>query len=178
MKLLVVSDTHIGDPASGKPSYGEVNPEPDTAGELPDEALDAARDADGIIHAGDFTGEAALELFRGFGFPLYAVTGNMDSPKIARALEDTLAFELGRVRIGFAHWWGPPRGTENRIRELFPTAADIIIFGHSHKPLLMEDSGLLPLNPGSTARVPARGQRSYGWLFVDGGRARGELLYF
>ena len=178
MKLLVVSDTHIGDPASGKPSYGEENPEPDTATELPGEVLEAARDADVIIHAGDFTGETALGLFRGFGLPLYAVRGNMDSPAIARVLEEALVFELGGVRIGLAHGWGSPHGIEERVKGLFPTAPDVIIFGHSHRPLLREDAGLLLLNPGSTARAPVGGQRSYGWLFVDGGRARGELSYF
>ncbi len=173
-----MSDTHIGDPASGKPGYGAENPEPDTAGELPDEVLDAAQDADGIIHAGDFTGETAFGLFRGLGPPLYAVRGNMDSPEIARVLEDTMVFELGGVRIGLVHGWGPPHGIEDRIRGLFPTAPDVIIFGHTHRPLLRENTGILLLNPGSTARVPVGSQRSYAWLFVDGGRVRGELLYF
>ncbi len=177
MKLLVVSDTHIEDPASGESDRGGQNPEPDTATELPDEVLEAALDSDGIIHAGDFTGENALGLFRGLGPPLYAVRGNMDSPGVARALGDILVFELAGLRIGLTHGNGSPVGIEDRVRRLLPAGLDVIIFGHSHRPFLKEDGDLLIMNPGSAARRLIKGNGSYGFLFVDGGRAKGDLRY-
>lgn len=157
MKLLVVSDTHI----------------PERLKELPEEILDAAKDADGIIHAGDFTGEEALWLFRGMGPPLYAVRGNMDVPGVAKALEDKLVFELGGVKIGLIHGFGPPEGLHQRVRKLLPDDLDVLVFGHSHVPMLENDSGLLILNPGALSS----GRRSYALLFIDDGEARGELRY-
>ena len=161
MKLLVVSDTHI----------------PERVKELPGEILEAAEEADGIIHAGDFTGEEVLGLFRGIGPPLYAVRGNMDSPEVARALDDRLVFELEGVRIGLTHGSGPPQGLDQRVRQVLPAGLDVMIFGHSHRPMLEDDNGLLVLNPGSAAGGPFSGQRSYGLLFVKDGRVRGELRY-
>jgi putative phosphoesterase len=161
LKLLVVSDTHI----------------PERTGELPGEILEAAEDADGIIHAGDFTGEEVLGLFRGMGPPLYAVRGNMDVPGVARALDDRLVFELDGVRIGVTHGSGPPQGLDQRVRQVLPAGLDVMIFGHSHRPMLEDDNGLLLLNPGSPAGGPLSGQRSYGLLFIEDGRARGELRY-
>ncbi|MEO0249662.1 MAG: metallophosphoesterase, partial [candidate division WOR-3 bacterium] len=177
-QMLAGRKYYVGTPAVEEritciANFGLVKPDP----ELPDEILRAAQEADGIIHAGDFTGETALGLFRGLGPPLYAVRGNMDSPGVARALDDTLVFEIEGVRIGLTHGWGAPHGIEDRIKGLLPTGLDVIIFGHSHKPLLKEDTGLLLMNPGSTARVPFGGRESYGFLFVDGGKARGELRY-
>jgi len=157
LKLLVVSDTHI----------------PERLKELPEEILDAAKDADGIIHAGDFTGEEALWLFRGMGPPLYAVRGNMDVPGVAKALEDKLVFELGGVKIGLIHGFGPPEGLHQRVRKLLPDDLDVLVFGHSHVPMLENDSGLLILNPGALSS----GRRSYALLFIDDGEARGELRY-
>lgn len=177
MKLLVVSDTHIEDLAvRNKISARSVKDE--TTGELPEEILEAAEDADGIIHAGDFTGEEVPGLFKGIGPPLYAVRGNMDEPGVARALDDMLVFELEGVRIGITHGSGSPYGLDQRVRKMMPPGLDVIIFGHSHRPMLKDDDGLLLLNPGGTAGGHLSGQRSYGLLFIEAGGTRGELRYF
>jgi len=157
LKLLVVSDTHI----------------PDRLRELPEDIMEAAEDADGIIHAGDFTGEEALWLFRGMTSSFYAVRGNMDAPGVARVLNGRLVFELEGLRIGLIHGSGPPDGLYQRVRRLLPEDLDVLVFGHSHVPVLENDGGLLVLNPGS----PSSGRRSYALLFIEGGKARGELRY-
>ena len=172
-----MSDTHIEDPPKGRYRHDAEDSDSETIADLPEELLETARSSDGIIHAGDFTGETALGLFRGLGPPLYAVRGNMDSPSVARVLDDTLVFELDGIRIGLTHGYGAPQGIDQRVKELLPGGLDVIIFGHSHRPMLKEEAGFLLLNPGSTAPGPFGNQRSYALLFLDSGRARGELRY-
>ncbi len=153
--IAIFSDTHSGD-----------------SHELEEEALTAARDANTVIHAGDFTSTTALEAFQSECDRLHAVHGNADSAAVRDRLPMARVVEAGGVRLAVTHrreggktglaMFGRSRG------------ADVVVFGHSHRPTIVETDDVTLLNPGSHA--DPRGNRP-GFAVLeptDGGLA-GEI---
>jgi len=160
MRIVVFSDTHI----------------PARAPRLPKELLEAAREADMVLHAGDFTNEETLWAFG--GLPRFtAVAGNMDGAAVRSALKDFEIIEAEGVRILLTHGWGPPGPLPNLLRRHFDGEnVGVIVYGHSHRAFNEVRDGVLLFNPGSpTDRVFAP-YRSYGVLEVENGRARGRIV--
>ena len=66
--------------------------------------------------------------------------------------------DLAGVEIGMVHDSGDKTGRRARMRARFPDAR-VVVFGHSHMPVIDDDGQLLLLNPGSAcdprrARIP------------------------
>jgi hypothetical protein len=114
----------------------------DTHGLLRKEALEALRDSELIIHAGDVGKPEILEALRKLA-PVVAVRGNVDTEECARLLPGTTVAEAGAVRIYVLH--------DLNALDLNPVAAGfrIVVSGHSHKPGKTERDGVLYINPGS-----------------------------
>lgn len=137
--IAIFSDTHS---ASGH--------------ELEGEALTAAREADVVVHAGDFNSEAALEAFQDECEALFAVRGNTDSAAVRDRLPAARVVEADGVRFAVTHRRdGGETGLAmfGRSRD-----ADVVVSGHSHRPTVIETEDVLLLNPGSHARP--RGNRA------------------
>ena len=131
MRVLVLSDTHLGDHRVDR---------------LPAAVGDAAEEADVILHAGDVTGPAVLESLATRA-PLHAVLGNNDHD-LRGVLPERLELELDGVRVAMVHDSGLRRGRPDRLRRWFPTA-DLVVFGHSHEPVAERDGDRWLVNPGS-----------------------------
>jgi putative phosphoesterase len=140
-KVALVSDTHI----------------PTRANEIPEPFVERIREADQVIHAGDFVSEAAFDTVAGLADgALTAVEGNMDRdldlPAVATVAIEGAAFVV-------THGTGDPVGYEGRvIRTVREHAgADAIgVAGHSHDVLDTVRDGIRILNPGSvTGASPA-----------------------
>jgi putative phosphoesterase len=114
----------------------------DTHGLLRDEAVEALRGSEMIIHAGDVGKPEILEALREIA-PLVVVRGNVDTAPWAEALPETAAAEAGSVLIYVLH--------DVNALDLNPAAAGfhIVLSGHSHKPGKTERDGVLYINPGS-----------------------------
>ncbi|MFC3957500.1 YfcE family phosphodiesterase [Halovivax cerinus] len=114
------------------------------------EALAAARDADAIVHAGDFKTESVLDAFQAFPAPLFAVAGNVDEPGVEERLPTERTVCVDGVRIALRH---RPDGGETALA-LFGRErdADVVVFGHSHRPTLVETDDVVLCNPGSHAQ--------------------------
>ena len=111
----------------------------DTHGLLRPEALKFLRGADHIIHAGDIGAPEILEELKAIA-PVTAVRGNNDMGHWARSVPLTADLVLGGVAIHVLH----------QLDELRKTIkARVVISGHSHKPLIKENDGVLYVNPGS-----------------------------
>ena len=114
----------------------------DTHGLLRDEAVEALRGSDGIIHAGDVGKGPILERLATLG-PIAAVRGNVDHGAWAQHLPPTATVAVGPVLIHVVH----------DVQDLAfdPRAASVrvVVSGHSHKPSIREIDGVLYLNPGS-----------------------------
>lgn len=123
--------------------------------ELEDEALVAAREADAVVHAGDFTTVRALEAFRELCPRFHAVHGNADDITVVDRLPTERVVDHGGVRIALTHRRdGGETGLAMFGRSL---DADVVVSGHTHRPRVHETEDLLLLNPGSHARP--RGNR-------------------
>lgn len=136
--LVVVSDTHST-----------------TGHALSGHALEAVREAERLIHAGDFTTPSALEAFHEETTRLEAVFGNADDPAVRDRLPPARTVEWEGLRIAVTHRrGGGPTGLEMFGRE---RGADLVVSGHSHRPSITQTDDLVLLNPGSHAQP--RGNR-------------------
>ena len=141
----------------------------DTHGLLRDEALEALRGADHILHAGDIGDPDILDELRELA-PLTAVRGNVDTEKWARKLPLTEVVEIAGVSIYMLH--------NLDELDLKPEAAAfrVVVYGHSHHPKMEEKNGVLYFNPGSAGPRRFKLPVSVGKLFLEAGKVRGELI--
>ncbi|MBD9515387.1 metallophosphoesterase family protein [Pseudomonas sp. PDM22] len=114
----------------------------DTHGLLRPEALAALQGCERILHLGDIGPASLLDQLRALA-PLDVVRGNNDTDDWAAALPETLLLELGGRRLYLIH--------DLKQLAIDPSAEgiDVVLVGHSHKPLNEVRDGVLYLNPGS-----------------------------
>lgn len=138
MAIAIVSDSHI----------------PSRAQSIPDQFRERIRDADHVLHAGDFDSEGALADTLAVAPELTAVSGNMDRALGLPAVETV---ELDGVRFVLTHGTGSARGYERRVSETVREAGgDVGVCGHTHEVLDTSRDGVRLLNPGSvTGAAPA-----------------------
>lgn len=151
--ITVISDTH------GRDTH-----------RLNDHALTAVREADLVLHAGDFTTESVLDAFESESTRFAGVTGNNDTALTER-LPATRTVEHEGIRIALTHGH---EHTETAL-SLFGQQehADLLVVGHTHKPQFGYIGDLPVLNPGSHAE-PRGHQLAYATLTLD--PLRGRLL--
>jgi uncharacterized protein len=119
----------------------------DTHGLLRPELFAHLEGVEGIVHAGDIGGAGLLAELGAFA-PVTAVWGNTDGFDVrARVPEIALREWEGRsIVVVHGHRLGTP--TPRRLAALHPDA-DLIVFGHTHRPEIREVAGVLAVNPGS-----------------------------
>ena len=156
MRVLVVSDTHLSAA---------------TLDRMPAEVWALADEADVILHAGDVVDPAVLAAL-GERAPTHAVLGNNDHG-LGRVLPEVWEGELGGVAVGMVHDSGPAAGRPARLRRRFPEAR-VVVFGHSHDPLVVEvDEGdLLLVNPGSPTQRRRQPAHTVALLELSAGEVR------
>jgi uncharacterized protein len=161
VRLALLADTHM----------------PKGSRRIPDVCLDAMRDADLIVHAGDLVAIEVLDLLSSLGPPVRAVHGNVDRPEVVAELPETAEFEAAGARFALVHDGGPARGRIGRLGERFPDA-DAVVFGHSHLPLHeAAPDGFQIFNPGSPTERRRAPARSFGVATVVAGTVRFELVW-
>jgi putative phosphoesterase len=166
MRIGVVSDTHL-------PRFGRA---------LPRALREGVAEADVglILHAGDFTGSDVPALLEAIA-PLRAVAGNNDGPALVERFGRRAIVAVEGVRIGLVHGdLGVGRTTPERAAGSFRAdEVDLVVFGHSHVPLVERlPDGRWLLNPGSP--TDKRRQPRYSWALidVDGTNIRPALRFF
>ena len=159
MKVLSVSDTH------GR--------EQNLA-----EALEQTGPIDPLIHLGDVEGGAEHIRELAGDAPAAIIAGNND---FFCDLPNERIFTIGGHRIFMTHGHGyfVHSGTLYLKREARKKGADIVMFGHTHKPYMEEDNELLVLNPGSLSLPRQEGHRpTYIVMEIaDDGQISSELCY-
>ena len=106
----------------------------DTHGLVRPEAVEALREANVILHAGDVGGSHVLQEL-GEIAPVIAVKGNVDLEPWARGLPDRRRLELGGARLLLLHdraAVGPDPARKG---------LQVVVFGHSHPPLAERTGG-------------------------------------
>jgi putative phosphoesterase len=162
--LGIVSDTHF-------PRFGRTLPRALERG------LRAAK-VDRILHLGDMTDLLAVPLFEAIA-PFDAVAGNNDGADIRARFGRRKIVQVEGVRIGLVHGDGKRGSTLGRALAAFADdPVEVILFGHSHFPLVKRERGRLIANPGSPTDKRFNPRYSYAILTVDGAQADVRLRYY
>lgn len=141
MKILIVSDTH------GRHDGIETVVEREKPFQM-------------LIHLGDAEGyedyiEALAEC------PIEAVAGNSDYFSQLPQEKELLVDDL-RILITHGHYYCVSAGYERIREEGISRQMDIVMFGHTHRPVVLDEDGIVVLNPGSLSFPrQCNGQRSY-----------------
>lgn len=122
----------------------------DTHGLVRPAVHDALRGVELILHAGDVGGDEVLDELALIA-PVHAVHGNTDDPANPR-LPASIDIVVGGLRIHVSH--GHELGVPQPARLLARYAAEVIVYGHTHRQLIMRAEGRLVVNPGAAG--PAR----------------------
>ena len=155
MRVVVLADTHLT---------------PSSRRRLPGPATALLAGADAILHAGDIVTGELLDELSGFA-PVHAVLGNNDHT-LRGVLPEVLELELGGVAVAMVHDSGPSSGRARRLRRRFP-AADLVVFGHSHIPQLVDGvDGQRLCNPGSPTQRRAQPHHTVAVLDLEAGAVR------
>ena len=117
----------------------------DTHGLLRPEVAVAFAGVSLILHAGDVGGPPVLAALAKIA-PVEAVFGNVDDPHDP-SLARQRAITLAGVSIHVSH--GHELGSPTAARVLARFAADVVIFGHTHKAVVVRDGGRVAFNPGA-----------------------------
>lgn len=131
-----------------------------------------------ILHAGDIGGQHVLDAI-GEVAPVHAIRGNVDEPSYLRtarrnrldpewatSIPTTLDLALGGVHIHMVH----------DLAQVGAVDADVIVVGHSHKPLIRRDGARLLVNPGSAGPRRFSLPISMALMLIEGNVAEVELL--
>ena len=147
MKIMIVSDTHR--------KHGNL-----------EKVLDRERPIDLMIHLGDAEGseDYIAELA---GCPLEIVAGNSD---FFSALPREKEIQVGdyHVLITHGHHYYVTDGIEDIKKEARARGMDIVMFGHTHRPVIDYDKGIITINPGSITSPRQEGkQPTYVMMHID-----------
>jgi putative phosphoesterase len=150
----------------------------DTHGMLRADVFDVFKEVDHILHAGD-VGRLDLLVELEALAPVTAVYGNSDDVEIRGTLPQVAETELDGFAIVVTHGDQLGSPTPAKLVGAFPKA-DIIVYGHSHRPLLvLVDRAITVMNPGG-AGAPRFGiPPSVGILELEPGiPPRGRIVSF
>jgi uncharacterized protein len=120
----------------------------DTHGQLRPEVLDIFSQVDHILHGGDVGKVDILTDLEALA-PVTAVYGNTDGSQLRSRLPKVAQLQLDGFEIVVTHGdqFGSP--TPAALVEAFPDA-EIIVYGHTHRPLLeLVDKTITVMNPGA-----------------------------
>ena len=138
MKVLIISDTH------GKSSCIE-------------QIYNIVGDVDMLIHLGDVEGDEEL-IYDLFNCEIHMVRGNCDYNAELPIYDE---FNIGdkRAFITHGHRYGVNSGTAY-LEELIDTEGyDFVMYGHTHRPVVDIEDGLVAVNPGSLTYPRQEGRR-------------------
>lgn len=141
----------------------------DTHGLLRPEAIAALAGADLILHAGDIGKPEILEQLRAIA-PVVAVRGNNDVGDWAAMIPEQETVEIEAVSVHILH-------IVQRLDFAPETAGiQVVMSGHSHKPLIEQREGTLFINPGSAGPRRFNLPVSVAKLQIEGNHVQAEII--
>jgi putative phosphoesterase len=125
-----------------------------------------------ILHAGDVGGAAILDELRLIA-PVRAVFGNTDPPDHAE-LSTELSVQVNGLRVHVSHGHEVGSPTPEKLAARYD--ADVIVYGHTHRPLVTHKDGMLFVNPGAAGPKRFNISPSVARLTIVDGRAEVEIV--
>ena len=145
MKILVVSDTH------GHTKNLE-------------RVLEKVGDIDLFIHCGDL--EGGEDYIRALvDVPCYMVAGNNDwFSDLQREME--ISVDDYRIWITHGNNYGASMGPERLLEGAAARNVDVVMYGHTHRPLIEYQDNIVIVNPGSLS-YPRQNGRKPSYLIME-----------
>ncbi len=145
MKALIISDTHRRDDNFLK-------------------VIEQVAPVDLVIHCGDVEGSQHL-IQNAAGCPVQFVAGNND---YFGDLPSELEFMVGKYRVWVTHGhhYYVSMSNEYLKREARAKGVDIVMFGHTHRPIVNWENDLVVVNPGSLS-YPRQDGRKPSFILMD-----------
>jgi putative phosphoesterase len=123
----------------------------DTHGLLRPEVFDAFREVDHILHAGDIGSVELLEELETIA-PVTAVYGNTDGFDLRSRVPAVVETQIEGLDFVLTHGDQLGSPTPEGLVAAYPSA-EVIIYGHTHKPLLtVIDRVVTVMNPGGAGQ--------------------------
>ncbi len=161
MKILVVSDTH-----------GHLD--------LYEKLIQKIKPMDLVIHCGDIEGQELMfeNLNREIlGCNSVMVSGNNDFfSELDR--EASLEIRGHRILVTHGHTMYVSTNTDFIKQEAYARGYDIVVYGHTHRPVLDEGGAITALNPGSLSYPRQEGRLpSYAIITFERGYVYYSICY-
>ena len=145
MKILVVSDTH------GHTKNLE-------------RVLEKVGDIDLFIHCGDLEGGEDYSRAR-VDVQCYMFAGNNDwFSDLQREME--ISVDDYRIWITLGNNYGASMGPERLLEEAAARNVDVVMYGHTHRPLIEYQDNIVIVNPGSLS-YPRQNGRKPSYLIME-----------
>jgi putative phosphoesterase len=146
----------------------------DTHGLLRPQVFDALEGVDHILHAGD-VGDPDILVELAAIAPVTAVWGNVDGMEIRARVPEVARVELGGVRIAVVHGMQFGSPTPQKVAAAYPDAG-LVVFGHSHRPLIQQVGPTLAVNPGSAGPRRFKDPVTVAIAEIEDGRVQARLI--
>ncbi|MGV6395650.1 metallophosphoesterase family protein [Pseudomonas caspiana] len=141
----------------------------DTHGLLRPQALVALQGCEQLIHAGDIGKPEILETLRAMA-PLTVVRGNNDQDDSwASDVPFSARLDVEGMSIYVTHIFAD-------VPKPLPDGIQVVVIGHSHKPLIQQIDGVMYINPGSAGPRRFKLPISVALLHIDDLGVRAELV--
>ncbi len=141
----------------------------DTHGLLRPEVMKAFKGVDLILHAGDVGDPEVIDHLESVA-PVVVVRGNMDYGSWADQLPVSKSLIIGKTKLFLIH------DIEWIDRQMVLQSYQVIITGHTHRPLIDDKNEVLFFNPGSAGHQRHGHPVSIGKLFLCNGRLDAQLV--
>ena len=145
MRVLIISDTH-----RSMSIYRDL--------------VEKWAPLDMVIHCGDVEGSEYL-ISESAGCKTVIVQGNND---YFSDLPREMIVKLGKYKalVTHGHAYYVNMGYEHLVREARKRKVDMVIYGHTHRPVITEENGIKVLNPGSLT-YPRQEGRKYTYIIME-----------
>jgi putative phosphoesterase len=150
MRLCVISDTHI----------------PDRSQSIPAPVIKAIKEADMVVHAGDFTSANVYHQIKTLK-PCKAVLGNIDEAELTGLLAAKEVFWCQKFKTGLIHGTGKYDMVLDNVRRQFDETFALVIYGHAHAASCDKIGKTIYFNPGSPTDKIFAPYNSYGIIDID-----------
>lgn len=153
--------------ALGKGRIGLIS---DTHGLVRPEALAVLKGVELIVHAGDIGESEVLEQLQTIA-PVAAIKGNNDTAPWARHIPEILDLQVNDRTVRVIH------NVHDVESNLGAAGIDVVVSGHSHKPLVERRDKVLFVNPGSAGPRRFKLPVTVGLLLLEKAHARAEIIH-
>lgn len=145
MKILIISDSH-----GARNRLREV--------------FSRVGEVDMLIHLGDVCGDEYF-IQESFRCPVYMIAGNNDH-SLKLPSEEILVLEDKKILLTHGHRYYVNYDYSHLAEEAASIGMDMVMFGHTHVPVIEDFDGVKLINPGSIA-YPRQGNRKGSFILLE-----------